>query len=97
MNDPSILSAHDWNFPVLVAYGPGRLVDLLSAAGMQSAVFLRFNVPGIKKVRRLAEAMDCAERIAVKALKDSAAKTHPRSASLDEIRVLIETAIKKAR
>jgi alcohol dehydrogenase class IV len=41
--------------------------------------------------------MDCAERIAIKALKDSAAKTNPRSASLDEICVLIETAIKKAR
>jgi alcohol dehydrogenase class IV len=41
--------------------------------------------------------IDCAERIANKALKDSAAKTNPRSASLDEIRVLIETAITKAR
>jgi len=41
--------------------------------------------------------MDCAERIAAKALKDSAAKTNPRSASLNEVRVLIETAIKKAR
>ena len=41
--------------------------------------------------------IDCAERIAVKALKDSAAKTNPRSASLGEVRELIEIAIKKAR
>ena len=95
-------------------------------------VVLRFNLPGMEeKVRRMAEAMqisdhsvagfiaaieaildeiripkslseigvpmDCAERIAAKALKDSAAKTNPRSASLDEVRELIETAIKKAR
>jgi len=95
-------------------------------------VVLRFNLPGMEeKVRRMAEAMqisdhsaagfiaaveamldeiripkslseigvpmDCAERIAAKALKDSAAKTNPRSASLNEVRVLIETAIKKAR
>ena len=95
-------------------------------------VVLRFNLPGMEeKVRRMAEAMeipdhsvagfiaaveamldeiripkslseigvplDCAERIAIKALKDSAAKTNPRLASPDEVRVLIETAIKKAR
>jgi len=95
-------------------------------------VVLRFNLPGMEeKVRRMAEAMqisdhsaagfiaaveamldeiripkslseigvpmDCAERIAAKALKDSAAKTNPRSASLGEVFVLIETAIKKAR
>ena len=71
MNDQSILSAHDWNFPVPIAYGPGRLaemgqrcvglgvrnplivtdrgsrelvfiarlVDVLSEAGLRSAVF----------------------------------------------------------
>jgi alcohol dehydrogenase class IV len=95
-------------------------------------VVLRFNLPGMEeKVRRMAEVMqipdhsvagfiaaveamldeiriskslseigvpmDCAERIAIKALKDSAAKTNPRLASPDEVRVLIETAIKKAR
>lgn len=41
--------------------------------------------------------IDCAERIAIKALKDPAAKTNPRSASLEELRSLIATAIKKAR
>ena len=28
MNDPSILLAHDWNFPVPIAYGPGRLAEI---------------------------------------------------------------------
>jgi alcohol dehydrogenase class IV len=50
-----------------------------------------------KSLSKIGVPMDCAERIAAKALKDSAAKTNPRSASLNEVRVLIETAIKKAR
>jgi len=50
-----------------------------------------------KSLSEIGVPMDCAERIASKALKDSAAKTNPRSASLDEVRALIETAIKKAR
>ena len=50
-----------------------------------------------KSLSEIGVPMDCAERIARKALKDSAAKTNPRSASLDEVRELIETAIKKAR
>jgi alcohol dehydrogenase class IV len=50
-----------------------------------------------KSLGEIGVPMDCAERIAVKALKDSAAKTNPRSASLGEVRELIEIAIKKAR
>ena len=50
-----------------------------------------------KSLSEIGVPLDCAERIAIKALKDSAAKTNPRLASLDEVRVLIETAIKKAR
>ncbi len=50
-----------------------------------------------KSLGEIGVPMECAERIATKALKDSAAKTNPRSASLDEVRILIETAIKKAR
>jgi alcohol dehydrogenase class IV len=50
-----------------------------------------------KSLGEIGVPMDCAVRIAAKALKDSAAKTNPRLASLDEVRVLIETAIKKAR
>jgi len=40
---------------------------------------------------------DCAERIAEKAMQDSAAGTNPRPASLTEMQTLIETAIAKAR
>ena len=40
---------------------------------------------------------DCAQRIAEKALLDSAAGTNPRTASVAEMRDLIETAIAKAR
>jgi alcohol dehydrogenase class IV len=50
-----------------------------------------------KSLSEIGVPLDCAERISIKALKDSAAKTNPRLASLDEVRVLIETAIKKAR
>jgi len=50
-----------------------------------------------KSLSEIGVPMDCAERIASKSLKDPAAKTNPRSASLDEVRELIETAIKKAR
>jgi alcohol dehydrogenase class IV len=40
---------------------------------------------------------DCATRIAEKALQDGAAGTNPRTASITEMRTLIETAIAKAR
>lgn len=41
--------------------------------------------------------MDCAQRIAEKAIHDSAAGTNPRIATVEEIRHLTETAIRKAR
>ena len=50
-----------------------------------------------KSLSEIGVPIDCAERIAVKALKDSAAKTNPRLASLGEVRELIVTAIIKAR
>ena len=59
------------------------------------AILDEIHIP--KSLSEIGVPLDCAERIAIKALKDSAAKTNPRSASLDEFRVLIETAIKKAR
>ena len=40
---------------------------------------------------------DCAARISEKALKDSAARTNPRTATLAEVASLIEVAISKAR
>jgi hypothetical protein len=69
-----------------------------SVAGFISAIesiLDEIHIP--KSLGEIGVPMDCAERIAAKALKDSAAKTNPRSASLDEVRVLIETAITKAR
>jgi alcohol dehydrogenase class IV len=69
-----------------------------SAAGFIAAVEAMLDEIRIpKSLSEIGVPMDCAERIAAKALKDSAAKTNPRSASLNEVRVLIETAIKKAR
>ena len=41
--------------------------------------------------------MDCAARIAEKAMEDSATGTNPRTASVDDIRILTETAIAGAR
>ena len=40
---------------------------------------------------------DCEERIAEKALLDSAARTNPRAASLAEMRLLVKTSLNKAR
>jgi len=40
---------------------------------------------------------DCAARIAEKALKDSAASTNPRTATVAELREMVETAIARAR
>lgn len=40
---------------------------------------------------------DCVERIAAKSLKDSAAGTNPRKATLDDARMLVEQAIVRAR
>jgi alcohol dehydrogenase class IV len=69
-----------------------------SVAGFISAIesiLDEIHIP--RSLSEIGVPLDCAERIAAKALKDSAAKTNPRSASLDEVRVLIETAIKNAR
>ena len=41
--------------------------------------------------------VDCAQRIAEKAMLDSAAGTNPRKASLEEVKFLVETALLKAR
>lgn len=53
------------------------------------------NIP--KALSEIGVPADCAARIAEKAMQDSAADTNPRSASFDEMRMLVETAIAKAR
>jgi alcohol dehydrogenase class IV len=50
-----------------------------------------------KSLDEIGVPMDCAHRIAQKACVDSAASTNPRAATVDQIRTLTETAIKKAR
>lgn len=50
-----------------------------------------------KSLGEIGVTVDCAERIAGKALKDSAARTNPRIAILAEVQLLTETAITKAR
>jgi alcohol dehydrogenase class IV len=50
-----------------------------------------------KSLEEINVPMSCAERIAEKALLDSAAATNPRKASVNEMRQLIENAITKAR
>jgi alcohol dehydrogenase class IV len=50
-----------------------------------------------KSLSEIGVPLDCAERIAAKALKDSAARTNPRSATMAEVDALTQTAIAKAR
>jgi alcohol dehydrogenase class IV len=50
-----------------------------------------------KSLGEIGVTVDCAERIAGKALKDSAARTNPRIATLAEVQAITETAITKAR
>lgn len=50
-----------------------------------------------RALRDIGVPRDCSARIAAKALQDSAAATNPREASLDEVRHLVDIAIKKAR
>ena len=53
------------------------------------------NIP--KSLKEIDVPPECAQRIAEKAILDSAAGTNPRQATVEEIRVLVETAIEKAR
>ncbi len=50
-----------------------------------------------KSLGEIGVPIDCAARIATKALKDSAARTNPRSATLAEVQALTQTAIVNAR
>ena len=50
-----------------------------------------------KSLSEIGVTVDCAERIAGKALKDSATRTNPRIATLAEVQTLTETSITKAR
>ena len=52
------------------------------------------NIP--KSLIEIGVPADCAQRIAEKAMLDSAAVTNPRRASLEEVKSIIETALQKA-
>jgi len=69
-----------------------------SVPGFISAVEALLDKIGIpKSLGEIGVPADCASRIAEKALKDSAARTNPRTATLAEVVTLTETAIAKAR
>ena len=53
------------------------------------------NIP--KSLKDINVPSECAQRIAEKAILDSAAGTNPRQASIEEIKILVETAIERAR
>jgi len=50
-----------------------------------------------KSLSAIGVPLDCSQRIAEKALKDSAAATNPVQATVDQVRTLIEASITKAR
>ena len=53
------------------------------------------NIP--RSLSEIGVSEDCVDRIAKKAMQDSAAGTNPRPASLSQMQTLIEIAIMKAR
>ena len=81
MTDDDILEPQDWSFPIPIAYGPGRFDEVYIPRSLSE-----ISVP-----------KGCEERIARKALLDSAARTNPRAASLAEMRLLVKTSLNKAR
>jgi alcohol dehydrogenase class IV len=59
------------------------------------AILDRLNIP--KSLSDIGVPLECAQRVAEKAMLDAAAATNPRQSSIDEMRVLVETAITAAR
>ena len=69
-----------------------------SLEGNTALVVEMLNAVGIRRLlSEIGVPADCAQRIAEKAIQDSAAGTNPRAASVAEIKMLIETAIAQAR
>ena len=81
MTDIDILEPQDWSFPIPIAYRPDLLDEI--------------DIP--RPLSEISVPKDCEERIARKALLDSAARTNPRAASFAEMRLLIKTSLNKAR
>lgn len=96
--------------PVVLRYNlPGmedkvkRMADVMNLADTSPDAFIAtiekmlddLNIP--RSLTEIGVPADCIERIAEKAMQDSAAATNPRVASFDEMCALVETAIIKAR
>lgn len=96
--------------PVVLRYNlPGmedkvkRMADVMNLADTSPDAFIAniekllddLNIP--RSLTVIGIPTDCKERIAKKAMQDSAAATNPRVASFDEMCALVETAIIKAR
>ena len=96
--------------PVVLRYNlPGmedkvkRMADVMNLADTSPDAFIAniekllddLNIP--RSLTEIGIPTDCKERIAKKAMQDSAAATNPRVASFDEMCALVETAIIKAR
>ena len=80
-----------------------RMAQAMGLQGSSNAEFISYVeavLDEIKIPKALSEIdvpLNCAQRIAEKAILDSAAGTNPRQASVPEIRALVEDAITKAR
>ena len=69
-----------------------------SVEGFIASVIRMLDAIGIpRSLSEIGVPADCAQRIAEKAIQDSAAGTNPRAASVAEIKMLTETAIAQAR
>ena len=69
-----------------------------SIKGFIASVVRMLDAIGIpRSLSEIGVPADCAQRIAEKAIQDSAAGTNPRSATVAEIKMLTETAIVQAR
>ena len=80
-----------------------RMAQAMGLQGSSNAEFISYVEAVLKEIKipkALSEIdvpLNCAQRIAEKAILDSAAGTNPRQASVPEIRALVEDAITKAR
>ena len=70
----------------------------VSVKGFIAEIERRLDELGIpRSLSEIGVPENCQERIAKKALRDSAARTNPRAASLAEMRLLVKTSLTKAR
>ena len=70
----------------------------MSVEGFIAEIERRLDELGIpRSLSEIGVPENCEERIAKKALRDSAARTNPRAANLAEMRLLVKTSLTKAR